>query len=175
MSIVSIKDLSKVSVIKVYLRQNQNNRAHSVTACIGLWHHGEMHAVHASISLWGACIGLWRHGGMHAVHACISLWHGGAMHALTAWDLKFQVCLRYTFTPATFGLVWMSSLQQLSMLLCRKSRIILVAKWSSLCRDCYIIQEPVINLISLILAKAHFVFEKFKKCILKWKLFSNFC
>jgi hypothetical protein len=23
------------------------------------------------------------------------------MHALTAWDLKFQVCLRYTFTPAT--------------------------------------------------------------------------
>ncbi len=128
---------------------------------------GEMHPVHASISLWGACIGLWRHRGMHAVHACISLlgacislWHGGAMHALTAWDLKFQVCLRYTFTPATFGLVWMSSLQQLSMLLCRKSRIILVAKWSSLCRDCYIIQEPVINLISLILAKAHFVFEK---------------
>jgi hypothetical protein len=23
------------------------------------------------------------------------------MHALNAWDLKFQVCLRYTFTPAT--------------------------------------------------------------------------
>jgi hypothetical protein len=23
------------------------------------------------------------------------------LHALTAWDLKFQVCLRYTFTPAT--------------------------------------------------------------------------
>jgi len=23
------------------------------------------------------------------------------MHALTAWDLKFQVCLGYTFTPAT--------------------------------------------------------------------------
>jgi hypothetical protein len=23
------------------------------------------------------------------------------MHALTAWDLKFQVCHRYTFTPAT--------------------------------------------------------------------------
>jgi hypothetical protein len=24
------------------------------------------------------------------------------MHVLTAWNLKFQVCLRYTFTPATF-------------------------------------------------------------------------
>jgi hypothetical protein len=23
------------------------------------------------------------------------------MHALTAWDLMFQVCLGYTFTPAT--------------------------------------------------------------------------
>ncbi len=162
MSIVSIKDLSKVSVIKVYPRQNQNNRVHAVTACIGLWHHEAMHAAHACISLWGACIGLWCHRPMHSV---------------TAWDLKFQVCLGYTFTPATFGLVWMSSLQHLSMLLCRKSRIFLVAKWSSLCRDCYIIQEPVINLISLILAKAHFVFEKknSKNAILKWKLFSNFC
>jgi hypothetical protein len=25
------------------------------------------------------------------------------MHALTAWDLKFQVCLGYTFTPATLS------------------------------------------------------------------------
>jgi len=25
----------------------------------------------------------------------------GPMHALTAWDLNFQVCLGYTFTPAT--------------------------------------------------------------------------
>ncbi len=25
------------------------------------------------------------------------------MHALTAWDLKFQVCLGYTFTPATLN------------------------------------------------------------------------
>jgi hypothetical protein len=26
------------------------------------------------------------------------------MHALNAWDLKFQVCLGYTFTPATLVL-----------------------------------------------------------------------
>jgi hypothetical protein len=45
-----------------------------------------MHAEHACISLWGACISLWCH---------------RLMHGLTAWDLKFQVCLGYTFTPAT--------------------------------------------------------------------------
>jgi hypothetical protein len=28
----------------------------------------------------------------------------GLLHALTAWDLKFQVCLRYTFTSATVQL-----------------------------------------------------------------------
>jgi hypothetical protein len=27
--------------------------------------------------------------------------HHRPMHALTAWDLKFQVCLGYTFTPPT--------------------------------------------------------------------------
>ena len=78
--------LNRVAEVKVYLRQNQNNRAHAVIACIGLWHQGAMHAVHACISLWGACIGLWCH---------------RPMHALTAWHLKFQVCLGYTFTPAT--------------------------------------------------------------------------
>jgi hypothetical protein len=70
---------SKVAGVKVYTRQNQNNIAHAVTACMGLW-----------------C-----HGAMHAVHACISLWCHRPMQALTAWDLKFQVCLGYTFTPAT--------------------------------------------------------------------------
>jgi hypothetical protein len=25
------------------------------------------------------------------------------MHALTAWDIKFQICLGYTFTPATLN------------------------------------------------------------------------
>jgi hypothetical protein len=76
----------KVVGDKVYPRWNQNKRAHAVTACIGVWCHGAMHAVHACISQWGACIGLWCH---------------RPMHALTVWDLKFQVCLRYTFTPAT--------------------------------------------------------------------------
>ncbi len=50
-------------------------------------------------------ISLWDPGVMHAVIACISLWHHGLitwlLHALSAWDLKFQVCLRYTFTPTT--------------------------------------------------------------------------
>ncbi len=53
-------------------------------------------------------ISLWCHGAMHAVNACIGLWHHGPfmwlLHALTAWDLKFQVCLGYTFTPATVQL-----------------------------------------------------------------------
>ncbi len=40
---------------------------------------------------------------MLAAHACIGLWHHRPLHALTAWDLKFQVCLGYTFTPATLS------------------------------------------------------------------------
>ncbi len=50
-------------------------------------------------------IGLWCHRAIHAVSACINMcchrpiaW---LLHALTAWDLKFQVCLGYTFTSAT--------------------------------------------------------------------------
>ncbi len=38
------------------------------------------------------------------VSACIGLWCHRPMHALTAGELKFQVGLRYTFTPAT--LLW---------------------------------------------------------------------
>jgi hypothetical protein len=76
----------KVAGDKGISKKNQNNRAHAVTACIGLWCHGARQAVHACISLWGACI---------------ILWHHRPMHALTAWDQKFQVCLGYTFTPAT--------------------------------------------------------------------------
>jgi len=64
-----------------------------------------MHPVHACISLWGACIGLW----------CNRL-----MHALTVWDLKFQVCLRYTFTPATLCpttvLPWTQPISQLYLI-----------------------------------------------------------
>ena len=76
----------KVTGVKVYPRQTWNFRAHAVSACISLWHHGAMHAVQTCISLSGACIGLSHH---------------RPMHALTAWNLKFQVCLGYTFTPGT--------------------------------------------------------------------------
>jgi hypothetical protein len=34
---------------------------------------------------------------MHALACDVT----GQLHALTAWDLKFQVCLKYTFTLAT--------------------------------------------------------------------------
>ncbi len=34
---------------------------------------------------------------MHASACAVT----SLMHALTTWDLKFQVCLGYTFTPAT--------------------------------------------------------------------------
>ncbi len=44
--------LTKQLEIKVYPRLNQNNRAHAVTACIGLCCHGAMHAVHACIMHW---------------------------------------------------------------------------------------------------------------------------
>ncbi len=77
----------KVAGIKVYPRPNLNNRAHAVTACIGLWHH---RAITWLLHALTACIGLWCHG--------VVTW---LLHALTAWDLKFQVCLRYTFTAAT--------------------------------------------------------------------------
>jgi len=33
------KQIAKVAGVKVYPRWNQNNRAHAVTACIGLWCH----------------------------------------------------------------------------------------------------------------------------------------
>jgi hypothetical protein len=40
-----------------------------------------------------------------SIHIVTSLWHHGPimclLHAPIAWDLKFQVCLKYTFTPAT--------------------------------------------------------------------------
>jgi hypothetical protein len=42
---------------------------------------------------------------MHALHAWISLWHQRPIHALTAWDLKFQVCVGHTFTPTTLPIV----------------------------------------------------------------------
>ncbi len=94
----------KVAGEKVHPRWNQNSRAHAVTAWISLWHHGAVHAVCACFSL------------CDAILACIGLWHHRPMHARTAWDLKFQVWLGYTFTPAT--LIWpyscRSSLPQFS-------------------------------------------------------------
>ncbi len=75
---LSTLEKCKVAGVKVYLRWNQNSRAHAVTVCISLW-----------------C-----HGAMHAVCTCIGLWHHRLMHALTAWDLKLQVCNGHTFTPA---------------------------------------------------------------------------
>ena len=98
--IMCLNVLAESSWSKVYLRRNRNNRAHAITACIGLWGHGAMYAVCACIGLCNAiraCIGL-----CNAIRACISLWHHRLMHACTAWDLKFQVCLKYTFYPATF-------------------------------------------------------------------------
>ncbi len=44
---------------------------------------------------------------MHRPVMSWPLFHHGLftwlLHALTAWDLKFQVCLGYTFTPATLN------------------------------------------------------------------------
>jgi len=48
---------------------------------------------------------------MHKPVRCLhGLWHHRSMHALTAWDLKFQVCLGYTFISSYFdtqcGCLW---------------------------------------------------------------------
>ncbi len=75
--------------------------------------------------------GLWCHGAMHAISACIGLWHHGLitwlLYALTAWDLKFQVCLRYTFTPPTLG--WKSLIIVLPRTLCLSS---IIPCWATL-------------------------------------------
>ncbi len=77
---------AKVAGVKIYPRQTWNFRAHAVSACIGLWHHGAMNAV-------CACISLWCHGPI--------TW---LLHALSSWDLKFQVCLGHTLLQL---LCWM--------------------------------------------------------------------
>jgi len=68
-----VQHVAKVAGVKVYLRWNLNNRAHAVTACICLWHHGRCDIT-------------------------------GRSHTLTAWALKFQACLGYTFTSSYFGM-----------------------------------------------------------------------
>ncbi len=81
-------EATKVAGVKVYLRRNQNNRAHAVTACIGLWCHRPMHAPHRL---------------MHACTACIAPWRHWQMPALTARALLFSFWLGYTFISSYFG------------------------------------------------------------------------
>jgi len=67
--------------VKVYLRQNQNNRVHAATACIGLWCHGAMQC--------SIC--------MHKPVRCRQWPVTSEADTCTyCMDLKFQVCLRYT-------------------------------------------------------------------------------
>ncbi len=75
---------------KVDLRWNQSNRAHAVTACIGLWCHRLMHAPHRL---------------MHACTACIAPWCHRLMHAVTALALLLWFCLGYTFICSYFALL----------------------------------------------------------------------
>jgi hypothetical protein len=72
-----------------------NFRSHTVSVCIGLWCYRPMHEHHRP---------------MHARTACIAPWHHRPMNALTAWDLRFQVCLGCTFTSNYFGLMDLLSL-----------------------------------------------------------------
>ncbi len=80
--------LCKVGGVKVYPRPNQNNRAHSVTACISLWCHKPMHAPHRLI---------------HVCTACFAPWCHRLMHAVTARGLLLWFGLRYTFISSYFG------------------------------------------------------------------------
>ncbi len=55
----------------------------------------------------------WNNACSTCMHKPVSCMHQPLMsqadwHALTAWDLKFQVCLGYTFTPATLSLAYCS-------------------------------------------------------------------
>ncbi len=87
---ISLLKLLLISRVKVHPRWNQNNRAHAVTACIGLWHHMLMHALHML---------------MHACTACTAPWRHRPMYAVTAWPLLFWFCLGYTFISSYFVLI----------------------------------------------------------------------
>ncbi len=101
----------QLSMVKVYPRHTWNFRACAVSACISLWHHGAMHAVCAYISMW--------------CHGPIT-W---LLHALIGWDLKFQVCLGYTFTPAT--LLFLCSRQNEQYCWHKKQGHIIITAWRS--------------------------------------------
>jgi hypothetical protein len=113
--------------------------------------------------------------------ACISLRHHRPMHGLTAWDLKFQVCLGCTFTTATLGnsglfirCLWMRALKKKIF----TPSLIVVLKeteWRSLFDDAVIQQ----------LKSKHFGSKLFQfqlKCRNRWnldnqcpKLLSKYC
>ncbi len=100
----------KVAGYKVYPRRNQNNRAHVVSACIGLWHHRLMHAPYRL---------------MHACTACIAPWCHRLMRAVTAWALLFDFVSDIPLSPATLRIspICVSSLKSFIVLfhtfLCR--------------------------------------------------------
>ncbi len=102
-SVHYLATLGKISGVKVYPRQTWNFRAHAVSACISLWRHSAMHAVHAiEISL--------------MVHACIYLccMHqpvtSRANHVVAACTYcmgsKVSSLSQIYFTPATLYLGW---------------------------------------------------------------------
>ncbi len=78
----TITAVNKVAGVKVHPRQTWNFRSHAVSACIGLWCHGQMHGPHRL---------------MHECTAYIAPWCHRPMHAVTAWALLFWFCLGYTF------------------------------------------------------------------------------
>ncbi len=53
--------------------------------------------MHRPVTSWGNACSTCIHKPERCMHG---LWLHRLMHALTAWDLKFQVCLGYTLTPA---------------------------------------------------------------------------
>ncbi len=54
--------------------------------------------MHRPVMSWGNPCSTCMHWPVVCMHRPVTY---RSMHALTAWNLKFQVCLGYTFTPAT--------------------------------------------------------------------------
>jgi hypothetical protein len=58
--------------------------------------------MHQPVMSWGNACSICMYKHLRCMHQSV---HHRPMHALTAWDLKFQVCLGYTLTPATLALI----------------------------------------------------------------------
>ncbi len=90
--------IHKVAGVKVYLRQTWNVRSHAVSACIGLWHHRLMHALHW---LMHACMHYMHCPMTSQAHAC-SYYMGSVALISSRIYLYLQLLCRVQQFPRNF-------------------------------------------------------------------------